>query len=157
MVRAAWASGWIPYTGFELLSQSARGIRAQRPISVQDFSVASVRNQPRGSTGSAWWRRRWGPAPLALTPPPFPLQVLIMDPGPRESLVQENGKVVVDDGQTNPLLQFPVDFYDLKKEERPLKLRKKLYEFYTAPISKFWGHSVGVAVEKCLSRNTKMS
>lgn len=61
---------------------------------------------------------------------------------PRESLVQENGKVVLEDGQSNPLLQFPTDFYDLKKEERPLKLEKKLYEFYTAPISKFWGHSV---------------
>lgn len=70
------------------------------------------------------------------------LQVLITEAAPRESLVQENGKVVLDDGQTNPLLQFPFDFYDIKKEERPLKLRKKLYEFYTAPISKFWGHSV---------------
>lgn len=70
------------------------------------------------------------------------VQVLILDPGPRESTVQENGKVVVEDGQSNPLLQYPYDHHELKKEERPLKLRKKLYEFYTAPISKFWGHSV---------------
>lgn len=72
------------------------------------------------------------------------IEVLIMEP--RESLVQENGKVVLDDGQSNPLLQFPTDFYDLKKEERPLKLEKKLYEFYTAPISKFWGHSIAYMV-----------
>ncbi|KAE8751679.1 hypothetical protein FOCC_FOCC001527 [Frankliniella occidentalis] len=73
-------------------------------------------------------------------------KVLIMDPGPRESVVNENGKVTLDDGTTNPLLQFPYDFYDIKKEERPLKLRKKLYEFYTAPISKFWGHSIAYMV-----------
>ncbi|XP_034245088.1 transient receptor potential cation channel trpm [Thrips palmi] len=84
-----------------------------------------------------------------LVPPPIvkskiKKKVLIMEP--RDSLVQENGKVVLDDGQSNPLLQFPMDFYDLKKEERPLKLEKKLYEFYTAPISKFWGHSIAYMV-----------
>ncbi|KAJ1521079.1 hypothetical protein ONE63_002785 [Megalurothrips usitatus] len=86
------------------------------------------------------------PTSVLVTKPKKKPQVLIMDPGPRESVVTENGKVVLDDGQLNPLLQFPYDHYDLKKEERPLKLRKKLYEFYTAPISKFWGHSIAYMV-----------
>merc|ERR1719418_391898 len=29
-----------------------------------------------------------------------------------------------------------------KKKTRPLKLRKKLYEFYAAPISKYWAHTI---------------
>ena len=32
--------------------------------------------------------------------------------------------------------------YIAKKKTRPLKLRKKLYEFYAAPISKYFCHSV---------------
>lgn len=29
-----------------------------------------------------------------------------------------------------------------KKKTSPLKLGKKIYEFYTAPITKFWAHTV---------------
>ena len=32
--------------------------------------------------------------------------------------------------------------YDYVKQHRPLKLKKKIYEFYTAPITKFWADSV---------------
>lgn len=28
------------------------------------------------------------------------------------------------------------------KQHRPLRLKKKFYEFYTAPITKFWADSV---------------
>lgn len=29
-----------------------------------------------------------------------------------------------------------------KNKRKPLKLGKKIYEFYGAPITKFWGHTV---------------
>jgi transient receptor potential cation channel subfamily M member 3 len=56
--------------------------------------------------------------------------------------IQENGKVLADDDsihsdRTPP----PMEFFDIKTH-RPLRLSKKLEEFYTAPITKFWAHSV---------------
>ena len=36
--------------------------------------------------------------------------------------------------------------YMAKKKTRPLKLRKKLYEFYAAPISKYVCHSMAYAI-----------
>jgi len=33
-------------------------------------------------------------------------------------------------------------FYPIVKKS-PLAVRKKIYEFYTAPITKFWMHTVG--------------
>ena len=42
--------------------------------------------------------------------------------------------------------------YTAKKKTRPLKLRKKLYEFYAAPISKYFSHSVSLSIPLC-SRN----
>lgn len=58
----------------------------------------------------------------------------------RDTIVQENGKVMAegDDSQT---FHVPLDYFELKNN-RPLRMRKKLYEFYTAPITKFWSHSV---------------
>lgn len=44
------------------------------------------------------------------------------------------------DGQKD-FLQISYD-YDVK-QHRPLRLKKKVYEFYTAPITKFWADSVG--------------
>ena len=41
--------------------------------------------------------------------------------------------------------------YIAKKKTRPLKLRKKLYEFYAAPISKYFCHSVS---SSDISKNT---
>lgn len=37
-------------------------------------------------------------------------------------------------------LQISYD-YEIK-QHRPLRLKKKIYEFYTAPITKFWADSV---------------
>lgn len=37
-------------------------------------------------------------------------------------------------------LQLPYD--NELKQHRPLKLKKKFYEFYTAPITKFWADSM---------------
>ncbi|XP_077298276.1 transient receptor potential cation channel, subfamily M isoform X2 [Arctopsyche grandis] len=53
-----------------------------------------------------------------------------------ETRVQENGKVGLD-LQTPPAL----DYYEVK-QNRPLRLKKKLYEFFTAPITKFWADSL---------------
>lgn len=36
--------------------------------------------------------------------------------------------------------------YDYVKQHRPLKLKKKIYEFYTAPITKFWADSVSESI-----------
>lgn len=33
-------------------------------------------------------------------------------------------------------------YEDDTRMHRPLKLKKKIYEFYTAPITKFWADSV---------------
>lgn len=56
--------------------------------------------------------------------------------------VQENGKVKPDEDETSSQdAPPPMEFFDIKTH-RPLRLRKKLWEFYTAPITKFWGHSV---------------
>jgi transient receptor potential cation channel subfamily M protein 3 len=68
----------------------------------------------------------------------------------RDTIVQENGKVVTEDDDMNQHFHLPLDYFEVKNN-RPLRLRKKLYEFYTAPITKFWGHSVSnsVALTSC--------
>ncbi|XP_067002827.1 transient receptor potential cation channel trpm isoform X2 [Anabrus simplex] len=55
----------------------------------------------------------------------------------KDTVVQENGSVMVE-GESYTQL-FPL--YDIKAH-RPLRLRKKFYEFFTAPITKFWAHSM---------------
>lgn len=61
---------------------------------------------------------------------------------PRETIVQENGRVRADIDEN---LQRPYgilsEYYD-NKTNRPLKLKRKLWEFYTAPITKFWANAV---------------
>lgn len=37
---------------------------------------------------------------------------------------------------------FPLPYDYEIKQHRPLKMKKKFYEFYTAPITKFWADSV---------------
>jgi len=68
------------------------------------------------------------------------LQALISQ-GMKNTIIQENGKVVTEGDDMNQHFHLPLDYFDVKNN-RPLRLRKKLYEFYTAPITKFWGHSV---------------
>ncbi|XP_069671775.1 transient receptor potential cation channel trpm isoform X1 [Periplaneta americana] len=65
--------------------------------------------------------------------------------GMRETIVQENGKVVTEGDDLNQHFHLPLDYFEVKNN-RPLRLRKKLYEFYTAPITKFWGHSIAYIV-----------
>ncbi|XP_038115217.1 transient receptor potential cation channel trpm isoform X4 [Culex quinquefasciatus] len=67
----------------------------------------------------------------------------------KDTKVQENGKV----GLTGCLkakvsltdsenTQYKDYMYDHDMRHRPLKLKKKFYEFYTAPITKFWADSM---------------
>lgn len=58
----------------------------------------------------------------------------------KDTVVHENGKVLADE-ECERSYSILSDYYD-NKNMRPLRLRKKLYEFYTAPIAKFWSNSV---------------
>ncbi|KAG7196830.1 hypothetical protein KM043_017592 [Ampulex compressa] len=64
----------------------------------------------------------------------------------KETIVQENGKVLTDgDDVAHRAYGIRADYYD-NKTSRPLRLRKKLYEFYTAPITKFWANAVAYII-----------
>ncbi|XP_049813711.1 transient receptor potential cation channel trpm [Schistocerca nitens] len=63
----------------------------------------------------------------------------------RDTVVQENGKVLAEGDDSSQIFHMPLDFYEIKNN-RPLRMQKKLYEFYTAPITKFWAHSIGYMV-----------
>ncbi|XP_052873774.1 transient receptor potential cation channel trpm [Anopheles cruzii] len=88
------------------------------------------------------------PASENATPPP---QALLSDTySMKDTKVQENGKV----GLTGCLgskvsltdsenTQYKDYMYDNDvRQQRPLKMKKKIYEFYTAPITKFWADSM---------------
>lgn len=64
----------------------------------------------------------------------------------KETIVQENGKVLTDnDDGIHRAYGIHSDYYDIKNS-RPLRLRKKLYEFYTAPITKFWANAIAYII-----------
>jgi len=69
----------------------------------------------------------------------------LISQGMKNTIIQENGKVVTGSDDMNQHFHLPLDYFDVKNN-RPLRLRKKLYEFYTAPITKFWGHSIAYIV-----------
>lgn len=50
-------------------------------------------------------------------------------------------KVSLTDSENTQYKDYMYD-HDMR-HQRPLKLKKKFYEFYTAPITKFWADSVG--------------
>ncbi|XP_050323313.1 transient receptor potential cation channel trpm isoform X8 [Bactrocera neohumeralis] len=73
----------------------------------------------------------------------------------RDTKVQENGKVGLTAGALGELSKVsltdsdPSQFRDIfnlgdyeLKQHQPLRLKKKFYEFYTAPITKFWADSI---------------
>lgn len=60
----------------------------------------------------------------------------------KETIVQENGKVLTDTDDGNHRSYGILSEYYDNKSSRPLRLKKKLYEFYTAPITKFWGNAI---------------
>jgi len=72
----------------------------------------------------------------------------------KETIVQENGKVLTDnDDGIHRAYGIRSEYYN--KTTRPLRLRKKLYEFYTAPITKFWANAVGRSVLQITADNTQ--
>ncbi|XP_058178752.1 transient receptor potential cation channel trpm [Anopheles ziemanni] len=58
----------------------------------------------------------------------------------KDTKVQENGKVSLTDSENTQYKDYLFDS-DVR-QQRPLKLKKKIYEFYTAPITKFWADSM---------------
>nr|XP_012234779.1 PREDICTED: transient receptor potential cation channel trpm [Linepithema humile] len=63
----------------------------------------------------------------------------------KETIVQENGKVLTDnDDGIHRAYGIRSEYYN--KTTRPLRLRKKLYEFYTAPITKFWANAIAYII-----------
>ncbi|KAK6630175.1 hypothetical protein RUM44_005731 [Polyplax serrata] len=73
--------------------------------------------------------------------------LIAQDTAVKETIIQENGKVITEDDSDlgNSFHHIPLDFHDVKAA-RPLRLKKKFYEFYTAPITKFWAHSLAYMV-----------
>lgn len=64
---------------------------------------------------------------------------------PRDTIVQENGKVLPEfEEQRYPHHHHHqnVSWEEKKIRSKPLKTKKKVYEFFTAPITKFWANSV---------------
>ena len=49
------------------------------------------------------------------------------------------------------IMTFDITF---RKKNSSLRLGKKIYEFYTAPVTKFWAHTVS-SCEYCLLQNGK--
>ncbi|XP_012280563.1 transient receptor potential cation channel trpm isoform X2 [Orussus abietinus] len=64
----------------------------------------------------------------------------------KESIVQENGKVLTDYDDTNHRIYSSLPEYYDNKANRQLRFKKKLYEFYTAPITKFWGNAIAYII-----------
>ncbi|XP_075216680.1 transient receptor potential cation channel, subfamily M isoform X1 [Lycorma delicatula] len=74
----------------------------------------------------------------------------------KETVVTENGKVIAGAGAASDNVsvssecgsQFfavPLDYFEIKNN-RPLRLKRKLYEFYSAPITKFWANSIAYII-----------
>ncbi|KAM7344557.1 transient receptor potential cation channel, subfamily M isoform 8-T8 [Cochliomyia hominivorax] len=60
----------------------------------------------------------------------------------RDTKVHENGKVSLTDSDPSQFRDFfHTTDYEVKQHQ-PLRLKKKVYEFYTAPITKFWADSM---------------
>lgn len=60
---------------------------------------------------------------------------------------QSNFQVSLTESEVNTNKDyFPLPYDYEIKQHRPLKMKKKFYEFYTAPITKFWADSVIIFV-----------
>nr|XP_034192341.1 transient receptor potential cation channel trpm isoform X1 [Osmia lignaria]XP_034192342.1 transient receptor potential cation channel trpm isoform X1 [Osmia lignaria] len=65
----------------------------------------------------------------------------------KDTIVQENGKVLTDnDDVIHRAYGISSDYYNDIKNSRPLRLKRKLYEFYTAPITKFWANAIAYMI-----------
>ncbi|XP_071043115.1 transient receptor potential cation channel trpm-like [Parasteatoda tepidariorum] len=64
------------------------------------------------------------------------------------SICQSNARInKIENGKVFPFeLSLDSDKDRKKNQQKPLKLGKKIYEFYGAPITKFWGHTMAYAI-----------
>ena len=62
----------------------------------------------------------------------------------KDTIVQEDGKVLTDNDDNLHRAYGLLSEYYNNKTNRPLRFKKKLWEFYTAPITKFWANAVSV-------------
>ncbi|XP_023311043.1 transient receptor potential cation channel trpm isoform X3 [Anoplophora glabripennis] len=61
----------------------------------------------------------------------------------RDTIVQENGKVLPEVDESKYHIFFTdTSYIDKTPKNRELRIKKKLYEFYTAPITKFWANAI---------------
>lgn len=71
-----------------------------------------------------------------------------------ETRVDQNGKVGKI-GWEPSYRELPEYHAPEDKRMRPLRLRKKIYEFFTAPITKFWADSVSLSYFSCNKLSTR--
>ncbi|XP_060536582.1 transient receptor potential cation channel trpm isoform X2 [Cylas formicarius] len=64
----------------------------------------------------------------------------------RDKLIQENGKYFTEYDNTKYHSAATDMHSDKTQKQRELKIKKKLYEFYTAPITKFWANSIAYLI-----------
>ncbi|CAH1966850.1 unnamed protein product [Acanthoscelides obtectus] len=64
----------------------------------------------------------------------------------RDTVVQENGKVMPEFDEKQYHILYPDIYSEKIQKNRELRIKKKLYEFYTAPITKFWANSIAYII-----------
>nr|CAH7719956.1 unnamed protein product [Callosobruchus chinensis] len=64
----------------------------------------------------------------------------------RDTVVQENGKVMPEFDEKQYHILYPDVYSEKMQKNRELRIKKKLYEFYTAPITKFWANSISYII-----------
>ncbi|XP_043280353.1 transient receptor potential cation channel trpm isoform X2 [Venturia canescens] len=64
----------------------------------------------------------------------------------KETIVQENGRVLTDNDDNLHRAYGLLSEYYNNKTNRPLRFKKKLWEFYTAPITKFWANAIAYMI-----------
>ncbi|VEN52666.1 unnamed protein product, partial [Callosobruchus maculatus] len=64
----------------------------------------------------------------------------------RDTVVQENGKVLPEFDEKQYHILYPDVYSEKMQKNRELRIKKKLYEFYTAPITKFWANSISYII-----------
>lgn len=62
----------------------------------------------------------------------------------QQSPLKENGTINSIDGSNGALDSTIFSHMPFRKKKSPLRMGKKVYEFYNAPITKFWAHAVSI-------------
>ncbi|XP_066244869.1 transient receptor potential cation channel trpm isoform X10 [Euwallacea similis] len=76
-------------------------------------------------------------------PNPTGVKALLAENFLARDVVHENGKILHEYDDHSKYHIFFTDVYsDKAPKQRELRIKKKLYEFFTAPITKFWANSI---------------